>query len=68
MMYEEVKKLPYLAVTNFGPEKKDFDEIRFKIISTIAFNVWEKAGRPHHRDMEIWLEAEQIWEFMRYMW
>ncbi len=28
-------------------------------IALMAYEVWEKAGRPHGRDWEFWFEAEQ---------
>jgi hypothetical protein len=27
-------------------------------IACVAFQLWEKAGRPEGRDVEFWLEAE----------
>ena len=29
-------------------------------IETIAYELWEKSGRVHGRDLEQWLEAERI--------
>jgi hypothetical protein len=70
-MYVEVRKLPNFVDQSeeyFMPEKQDFDEVRFKVISSIAYFLWEKAGKPQNRDTEIWKEAEYVWEFIRYMW
>jgi len=58
----------YAEVGSMFPERSDFDQIRFKVISSIAFAVWEKLGKPQHRDMDIWLKAEQVWEYIRYYW
>lgn len=30
-------------------------------IGLIAYQIWEKEGRPHGRDLEHWLKAEAIW-------
>ena len=29
-------------------------------IKTIAYEIWEKSGRVHSRELEHWLEAERI--------
>ena len=29
-------------------------------IETIAYDIWEKSGRVHSRELEHWLEAERI--------
>ncbi len=28
-------------------------------ISNLAYSLWDNAGRPAHRDLEFWLEAEK---------
>lgn len=71
MIYTEVRKLPHFTEIPecfFHPERKDFDEVRFKIQSKIAHKIWERSGKPQHKDMDIWLEAESLWEFIRYGW
>lgn len=37
------------------PAKPAFDQI-----ARLAFDIWEKEGRPHGRHMEHWLEAESL--------
>lgn len=37
------------------PVKPAFDQI-----AHLAFDIWEKEGRPHGRHMEHWLEAESL--------
>lgn len=32
-----------------------------EIVAVKAYYIWEKAGRPHGRDVEFWLEAERVW-------
>lgn len=31
----------------------------YEEIAATAFLIWEKNGRPHGRDVEFWLQAEQ---------
>lgn len=31
-------------------------------IQLIAYQKWEKAGRPHGRDVDFWLEAEKEYD------
>jgi hypothetical protein len=31
-----------------------------KAIETIAYEIWEKSGRVHGKDIDHWLEAERI--------
>jgi hypothetical protein len=31
-------------------------------IRIIAYNIWEKGGNCHGRDVEDWLKAETIWQ------
>lgn len=66
-LYNDVKKLPHLG-NGWEPEAKDFDVIRSEFLSKVAYKIWEKTGKPKNRDMDIWLEAERIWNFIRYMW
>lgn len=53
---------------DWGPEAKDFETIKNDMLSHIAYQIWEKRNKPLNRDMEIWLEAENIWNFLRYAW
>jgi hypothetical protein len=41
--------------TTAFPVKPTFDQI-----AHLAFDIWEKEGRPHGRHMEHWLEAESL--------
>lgn len=64
---EEVKKLPQCQ-NGWGPETKDFEAIKDQILSHIAYRIWEKRGKPQNHDTSIWFEAEETWNFVRYMW
>jgi hypothetical protein len=70
-IYQEIQKLPqhahlpYYACT---PETRDFDRVKFRILSEMAFKIWEKLEKPKNRDVEIWSTAEETWNFIRYMW
>lgn len=52
----------------WGPERADFETVKKDMLSYIAYKIWEKQGKPLHRDTDIWLEAENTWNFLRYMW
>jgi len=32
----------------------------YEEIETIAYDIWEKSGRVHGKDIDHWLEAERI--------
>jgi hypothetical protein len=70
-IYEEIQKLPqysHLPLYACTPESKDFDRIKGRILSEMAFKIWERLGKPKDRDVEIWNTAEETWNFIRYMW
>ena len=54
--------------SEWGPEAKDFEIIKNDMLSYISYKIWEKRNKPLNRDMEIWLEAEKTWNFLRYGW
>lgn len=72
ILYREIHKLPkhHHAIHPYAclPEKEDFEQIKNNVISKIAYNIWETSSKPTNRDMEIWLKAERMWEFIRYRW
>src|SRR5258708_7143470 len=35
-------------------------EISGDFIASRAYSLWEQQGRPHGRDLELWLQAEQL--------
>lgn len=51
-----------------GPEFKDFEQIKPKMVPIIARRIWEKLDKPKNKDVDIWFEAENVWHFVRYMW
>lgn len=61
---EEVRKV----CDGWEPESKDYETIKTKILSQIAYQIWEKNGKPQNNDMHIWLQAEEVWNFIRYAW
>lgn len=63
-LYDEVNQV----CQGWGPEAKDFNMIKDKILAHIAYKIWEKQGKPQNNDVNIWLKAEQTWNFIRYMW
>lgn len=67
-MYEEIEKLPHIKDNGWAPEAKDFESVKKKVICDIAYQIWEKQGKPKNNDMSIWLEAEQIWNLIRFAW
>jgi hypothetical protein len=64
-LHEKAKEV---CTHGWGPEAKDFEVIKKDILSYIAYKIWEKKNKPTNCDMMIWLEAETIWNFLRYMW
>lgn len=64
VLYKEITNLNL----NFSPEFKDFEIVKPRVISHIAYRIWEKLNKPKSQDVEIWLEAENTWNFIRYMW
>jgi hypothetical protein len=64
LMYKEIEKLNCII----GPERSDFDKIKPKIVPLIAYKIWEKLAKPKNKDVDIWLEAEHIWDFIRFGW
>jgi len=64
---EEIKKLPQCQ-HGWGPEAKDFNAIKDTVLAYIAYKLWEKQGKPMYHEVDFWLEAEEIWNFVRYMW
>jgi predicted nucleic acid-binding protein len=64
----DLRKKLYTEVQHPQPEAKDFERVKPKIVSHIAQTIWEKLNRPRNRDMDIWLEAEDIWNFIRFSW
>lgn len=41
------------------PAKKPARVITTEVVASHAYILWEKAGRPHGRDTEFWLQAEK---------
>lgn len=37
-------------------------------INSLAYQLWERSGRPDGRSMEFWLEAEDIHRFWYYQY
>jgi len=66
-LYEEINKLPHLK-ERWAPELRDFEIVKKQILSEIAYKIWEAQGKPKNNDINIWLMAEDIWGFIRYMW
>lgn len=64
-LYEEVYKV---CQHGWQPETKDFEAVKKTILAHIAYTVWEKKGKPIDNDIHIWLQAEEVWNFIRYMW
>ncbi len=62
-LYQEVSN-----VQSLEPEAKDFERIKPNFISYIAYEMWQRLNKPLGQDMDIWLEAESTWNFIRYMW
>lgn len=63
-LYETVKTI----CQDWGPEAKDFEAVKNDMLSHIAYLLWEKRNKPVNRDMDIWLDAEKTWNFLRYGW
>lgn len=61
---EEVKK----NCNGWEPESKDYEALKTKALSQIAYKIWEKNNKPQNDDMSIWFQAEGIWNFIRYAW
>ena len=40
-------------------EQSKWNELEREIIAVAAFYIWEKEGRPHGRELDHWLRAEQ---------
>lgn len=66
-LYEEINKLPHCK-NGWEPETKDFESVKKIVLSHIAYKIWEDQGKPENNDVNIWLQAEEIWNFIRYMW
>jgi hypothetical protein len=46
-----------------APKKQNVplhDPGQMKKIAEMAYQLWEKRGRPHGSDMQDWIEAEKI--------
>jgi hypothetical protein len=63
-LYDMVKSI----CAEWGPEAKDFEVIKNDMLSYIAYKLWEKRNKPMNRDMDIWMDAEKTWNFLRYGW
>lgn len=50
------------------PEAKHFEAVKPKILPEIAYKLWEKNGKPQNHDIDVWLDAENVWNFIRYGW
>ena len=64
-LYDKVKEV---CQAGWEPEGRDFEFIKQDMLSYIAYKIWEKRDKPKNRDMDIWLEAEGVWNFLRYAW
>jgi hypothetical protein len=64
-LYEEVYKV---CQHGWQPEARDFEAVKKTMLAHIAYEVWEKVGKPTNNDIYMWLQAEEIWNFIRYMW
>lgn len=66
-LYEEVNRLPQCK-DGWAPEIKDFEIVKTQILSVIAYKIWEKKGKPRSQDTNIWIQAEEVWNFIRHLW
>lgn len=70
-IHEEVCSLPHYHGIPFNlicPVRDDYDQIEHRMKIKIARQLWENAGKPKDADLDIWLEAEKIWDFCRHRW
>ncbi len=67
-LYEEINKIPHIRDNGWAPERVDFDSVKKKVLCEIAYQIWEKEGKPKNNDMAIWLQAENTWNLIRYGW
>jgi hypothetical protein len=67
-MYEEINKIPELRDNGWAPEAKHFEIVKKQLLSDIAYQIWEKEGRPKNRDINIWIQAEETWNYIRFGW
>lgn len=70
-IYEEIQKLPnYSQQPHYAiqPETKDFEKVKNIILAKLAFRIWENTEKPLNRDVDIWMQAESVWNFIRYAW
>jgi Protein of unknown function (DUF2934) len=47
------------ATKAMAPAKQPSRVVTTEVIASRAYTLWEKAGRPHGRDVEYWLQAEK---------
>lgn len=50
---------PAVTASEAKPAASRRREITTESIAAYAYTLWEKSGRPHGRDQEFWLQAEQ---------
>ena len=67
-LYDEVNKLPHIKEFGWGPDVEDFESVKKTVLLHIAYKIWEDQGKPKDNDIDIWLQAEETWDFIRYMW
>lgn len=48
-----------VAKAPVAPAAKPHREITGACIASRAYSLWEQQGRPHGRDLELWLQAEK---------
>jgi len=67
-LYEEINKLYHCKEYGWAPEAKDFETVKRTVLLHIAYKIWETQDKPKNNDINIWLQAEEIWNFIRHMW
>jgi hypothetical protein len=67
-LYEEINKLHHCKEWGWAPEARDFETVKEVVLSHIAYKIWETQGKPKDNDIDIWVQAEETWNFIRYMW
>ncbi len=53
--------------TTMGGMENETAEINHDVIAHLAYRHWESDGRPHGRDRDYWLEAEQQLEATKHL-